>query len=241
MESLTTRLAHVEKLLNVRAPSQPSGTASAHQHQHQHANYHVSQRANSDLSRSNPSTPSVHYHARRDSPVVATADQIDELDSDLEASNLERAATSLEAAAYDQPSTTTHRPVDSLPFFDNLSTPYGSRGSAGKPGRKVAEEREEDIELTSEMTSILAPRRIQSWWSCAAEMGLDLLADKEEDIVLARRKALSEVSKLLPSKQDSYTLVLKYFDSAAWILQATLPVTFLPGESPPLPVRPSSR
>lgn len=228
MERLKSRLAHVEKLLSVRPTGQPSPFPSTHPSQHHHANPHLPQRANSDLSRSNPSTPPVPSNLRRDSP-AANHELVDELDSDPEASNLERAAISLEAAAYDQPSTASHRAVDSLPFFDNLPAPYRSSLSAVKSGRKLASGGEEDLELTSEMTSILAPP-IGSWWSCAAEAGLDLLAETEEDVALARRKALNDVLRLLPNKADSYTLVNKYFDSANWILQATSAVVFLPGQ-----------
>lgn len=222
-------------MLKIRPNPSPntsvSTTTTPQSHlQQQHPNPHLPRRAPSDLSHSNPATPSVLQQPHRDSPAaVGSAEhEVDELDSDPDLSNLERAATTLEAAAYDSRGGATHRAVDSLPFFDNL-TSYNQVGASVLRLKRNGDGPEE-LELTSGFTSILASP-IDSWWSCAAEMGLDLLFTKEEDIALARGRALAEVLKLLPRKEDSFALVKRYFaDSPSWMLNSAYAVFFLPGE-----------
>lgn len=235
VERLTQRLVEVEKMLKIRpnpssnTPASTTTTPQSHLQQ-QHPNPHLPRRAPSDLSHSNPATPSVLQQPHRDSPaaIASVEHEVDELDSDPDLSNLERAATTLEAAAYDSRGAANHRAVDSLPFFDNL-TSYNQVGASVLRLKRNGSGPEE-LELTSSYTSILAPP-IESWWSCAAEMGLDLLYTKEEDIALARGRALAEVLKLLPKKEDSFALVTRYFaDSPSWMLNSTHPVLFLPGE-----------
>lgn len=174
-------------------------------------------------------------HPHRDSPVAmgSVEHEVDELDSDPD-TNLEQAATSLEAAAYAPPISqkgANHSAVESLPFFDNLRPgSYHEKKRSGQ--QKEAADGSIEMELTAGLTSIVAPS-IESWWSCAAEMGLDLLAETEEDVAAARRKALADILRLVPTKEDSFLMVGKYFsDSPSWILQSTQQIIFVPGEWP---------
>lgn len=187
VEQLTKRLAEVEKALNIRPPPPKAERATY----------------------SNHSTPSFagHLHHSPDD-----FDETESIGSGDDAGQLERAATTLEIAAYDPKPTDTsgHRAVDSLVFFDNTNPKYHLGRALGRTG--------EDLELTSVGTSILAPRR-ESWWSCAAEMGLDFTLDPSE-LPAARANAVVQlVTKLLPTQPASNALIDAYYGGVNWYLE----------------------
>jgi hypothetical protein len=126
----------------------------------------------------------------------------------------------LESVAFDQrlPGS-RYRPVDSLPFFDNipntrLPTSNSSSSSTHRRTKStVASLPETDTfaqELTSERTSIIAfPLSFEGPYS-GPSLGLPIVGSLEE-LRDAKKRELDAIFKMLPEKDLSYRLIERYF------------------------------
>ncbi|GAA5951850.1 hypothetical protein JCM21900_004165 [Sporobolomyces salmonicolor] len=107
-----------------------------------------------------------------------------------------------------------YRPVDSLPFFENIPSssscaqvPHGTGRSSGPA---------DHTELTSALTSIVAtPLTYEGPFSGPA-IGLGLVSSLEE-LRSAWRRELEAVYRSLPDRELSSRLVNRYFDEVDWL------------------------
>ncbi|GAA5937252.1 hypothetical protein JCM1841_007021 [Sporobolomyces salmonicolor] len=107
-----------------------------------------------------------------------------------------------------------YRPVDSLPFFENIlsssssaQVPHGTGRSSGPA---------DHTELTSALTSIVAtPLTYEGPFSGSA-IGLGLVSSLEE-LRSAWRRELEAVYRSLPDRELSSRLVNRYFDEVDWL------------------------
>lgn len=199
VERLTRRLAEVEKVLKIRPPPTRASSENIGGLGGNHSNYNTPSDADGHHDD--------HEHGEHE------ADELESALSNDDASQLERATETLEITAYDSkaPDGAGHRAVDSLVFFDNTSATYNFERA--RKGRAA----ERDLERTRDGTSILAPLQ-ECWWSCAAEMGLDIRLDASE-VPAARAKAVIEVMQcVMPTKEVSEKLVDIYFDGLMHLL-----------------------
>jgi len=137
--------------------------------------------------------------------------------SGLMVSQTEDAVIKLESVAFDQrlPGS-RYRPVDSLPFFDNIPNsriPSSSHSSSHRREASVTASNEADysaLELTRERTSILAfPLSFEGPFS-GPSLGLPLVSSVE-DLKAAKARELEGIFKLCPDKELSHRLVNRYF------------------------------
>lgn len=125
----------------------------------------------------------------------------------------------LESVAFDQrlPGS-RYRPVDSLPFFDNIPNARHSEPSRSSTGHHrsasaIAQLPETDTyaqELTSERTSIIAfPVSFEGPYS-GPSLGLPIVGSLEE-LREARERELDGIYNILPDRELSDQLVERYF------------------------------
>ncbi|GAA6024311.1 hypothetical protein JCM11491_005982 [Sporobolomyces phaffii] len=160
-----------------------------------------------------------------ESPVRGTSVERDERQS-LPLGDTEDAVVKLESVAFDQrlPGS-RYRPVDSLPFFDNIPNtrlPTSSKSSSSHRRTKstVATLPETDTfahELTSERTSIIAfPISFEGPYS-GPSLGLPIVGSLEE-LRDAKAREMDGIFKILPDRDLSYQLIERYFREVDWLI-----------------------
>ncbi|GAA5928833.1 uncharacterized protein JCM15063_003979 [Sporobolomyces koalae] len=132
----------------------------------------------------------------------------------------EDAVVKLESVAFDQrlPGS-RYRPVDSLPFFDNIPRYAPSAPSEASAQLQTTTLPESDTyasELTREKTSILAyPISFEGPFS-GPSLGLPLVSSLAE-LKEARRTEFERIYAMLPDKDLSDRLVGRYFSEVDWL------------------------
>ncbi|GAA5968667.1 hypothetical protein JCM3765_004155 [Sporobolomyces pararoseus] len=139
----------------------------------------------------------------------------------------EDAVIKLESVAFDQrlPGS-RYRPVDSLPFFDNipnarmLSSQSSSSSSHRRTKSTVAQLPETDTyahELTSAKTSIIAfPLSFEGPYS-GPSLGLPIVGSLEE-LRDAKKREMDSMFKMLPERELSTQLIERYFREVDWLM-----------------------
>ncbi|GAA6002401.1 hypothetical protein JCM10207_001101 [Rhodosporidiobolus poonsookiae] len=127
----------------------------------------------------------------------------------------ESAAVKLESLALwaSQPNS-KYRPQDSIPFFDNI--PSASAQNTVLPDSSGRAHPPQSAELTSMLTSILAPPIVwEGPWSASC-IGFDLCFSLEE-LKASRSRAMASLWAYLPDRTLSARLVKTYFDDVDFL------------------------